>query len=94
MSLRAGMFFHQGLAHVDVLLASDPRQSLPKFKQPMLFVNGTLDHRDSEQIWKSLAGGSSELIDYEGGDHFFSHDDRFMDRFIQELTTFAKKVLQ
>jgi hypothetical protein len=50
-----------------------------------LFINGSKDHRDSEQIWVNSAGAGSKLIVYEEADHFYSHDKRFFDRLIKDV---------
>ena len=91
--LRPGMFFHQSQAQVDALRASDPLSSLPNFKGPVLFVNGSKDHRDSENMWLSACGSAHncELKVYEEADHFFSHDDRFVDRFIDDCMQLAQR---
>jgi alpha/beta superfamily hydrolase len=56
---------------------------LNKYKGKVLFINGDQDHRDSEHIWLN-ACKDSELKVYEKADHFFSHDTRFMERFIKD----------
>lgn len=89
--LRPGMFFHQGKAQVAILRSTDPAYQLPKFPGPVLFLNGSLDHRDSEHRWVSMCR-QGRLVVYEGGDHFFSHDDRFFGSVIEEIDTFAKKL--
>lgn len=55
-----------------------------------LFINGSKDHRDSEQIWLEAAGKDSKLLVYEGADHFFSHDNRFFDRVIEDISSFIE----
>lgn len=70
---------------------------------PVLFVNGSKDHRDSEEKWVRLCVGEggggkegeskkSKLIVYEGADHFFSHDDRYVDRFEEDSWMWIKEV--
>ncbi|CAJ1423311.1 unnamed protein product [Effrenium voratum] len=89
-SFRPGMFFGQAMAQVQILKASDPSAALGKFPGPILFVNGSKDHRDSEHLWveKSQKG---QLIVYEGADHFFSHDDRHSKRFEEDCYNFIKQ---
>jgi hypothetical protein len=70
------MFFKQAHAQIAILRGSDPRKALPAFKGPVLFANGSRDHRDSEKKWVQ-ACTKGTLIVYDGGDHFFSHDRRF-----------------
>jgi pimeloyl-ACP methyl ester carboxylesterase len=91
ISLRPGMFFHQGAALIAALRATAPAAALPRFPGPVLFVNGSRDHRDSEQRWL-LAAPRGRLELYEGADHFFSHDDRFAARFVQDCLDFARTV--
>lgn len=95
-SLRPGFFFEQNEAQITMLKQSDPGSSLPKFKGPILFVNGSKDHRDSEGRWLELSnganGGKSKLIVYEGADHFFSHDIRYFQRFLKDMEEFFNSV--
>jgi pimeloyl-ACP methyl ester carboxylesterase len=51
LALRTGMYFKQGPEQVDILANSDPLATLPRFDGRVLFINGSLDHRDSEQKW-------------------------------------------
>jgi pimeloyl-ACP methyl ester carboxylesterase len=85
-SLRPGAFFGQGLAQVKILEQSNPRESLPKYKGKVLFINGSKDHRDSENIWTSLCNG--QLIVYDDADHFFSHDNRYFPTLMNDMHTF------
>lgn len=85
-SVRTGSFFHSGKDQIKILKESDPRKSLPLFDGKVLFINGSRDYRDSEHIWKELCDG--RLIVYEGADHFFSHDNRFYKRLINDLVEF------
>lgn len=84
------MFFHQGRQHVEILRTSNPRAALPRFSGPILFVNGSKDHRDSEQVWVSVSARAKSLL-YEGGDHFFSHDSRFADRLVTDTADFLEQ---
>jgi fermentation-respiration switch protein FrsA (DUF1100 family) len=61
-----------------------------KNKIGILFINGEKDYRDSEQIWLEAAGNKSKLLTYEGADHFFSHDNRFYDRLIEDISDFIR----
>ena len=83
-TLRPGFFFQQARAQLDVMRASDPRASLPRFPGPVLFVNGSKDHRDSETIWRDAAP-RGRLNVYAGADHFFSHDSRYAARFVDDI---------
>ncbi|KAF0694364.1 Aste57867_14775 [Aphanomyces stellatus] len=86
---RQGFFFGQGAAQIAILKATDPIRALPRFPHPLLFVNGAKDHRDSETKWLA-ASTSSRLVVYDGADHFFSHDRRFMQRFLDDLVAFVQ----
>eukprot|EP00611_Tribonema_gayanum_P014936 TRINITY_DN264_c0_g1_i2.p1 TRINITY_DN264_c0_g1~~TRINITY_DN264_c0_g1_i2.p1 ORF type:complete len:450 (-),score=74.99 TRINITY_DN264_c0_g1_i2:569-1918(-) len=92
ISLRPGMFFRQGVQQVDILAASDPLASLPKFPGPILFINGSRDHHDAQDAWRAAARAAS-LIVYEGADHFFTHDSRFEQRFIDDAWAFALRYI-
>lgn len=86
---KTGMFFDQGKNQVRILKATNPKKSLENYKGKVLFINGQLDHRDSEKIWAESCDG--KLIVYEGADHFFSHDKRFLDKFMADVTEFISK---
>ncbi|KAJ3352998.1 hypothetical protein HDU91_005936 [Kappamyces sp. JEL0680] len=90
IALRTGMFFHQGKQQVAILQNSDPRSALPLYPGQILFINGAKDHRDSEQVWVKCSQ-HARLIVYEGADHFFSHDDRFLQRFVDDLQAFVSE---
>lgn len=83
-TLRPGFFFQQARAQLDVMRASDPRAALPRYGGPVLFVNGSRDHRDSERVWRDAAP-RGRLEVYEGADHFLSHDDRYAARFVEDI---------
>jgi pimeloyl-ACP methyl ester carboxylesterase len=86
--LRTGMFFKENPSQINILKATNPAESLPKYDGFILFVNGSEDHRDSENVWLRTAK-AARLIDYQGGDHFFTHDRRFMQAFISECAKLA-----
>lgn len=92
-ALRAGSFFQQSHEQIKILSESNPRASLPLYQGRVLFINGSKDHRDSEEFWKSLAP-MGELVVYQGGDHFFSHDDRFFETLLQDMIQFFNRVEQ
>ena len=89
-----GQFFDQGAAQVDCLHTVRPADYIPSYPFPVLFFNGSEDHRDSEDKWLEMCQNKelSALKTYEGGDHFFSHDDRFINDMLQRMETFASKV--
>jgi len=92
-SFGAGMFFDQAQEQVDCLRAVGPADYIPSLKFPILFMNGTEDYRDSENKWLHLCvNENSELHDYEGGDHFFTHDSRFVDDVLTRWHDFAEKL--
>jgi pimeloyl-ACP methyl ester carboxylesterase len=86
--LRTGMFFMENEGQISILKATNPVESLSKFEGFILFINGSEDHRDSENVWLRAAK-AGRLIDYQGGDHFFTHDRRFMQAFISECAKLA-----
>ncbi|RHY34692.1 hypothetical protein DYB32_000721 [Aphanomyces invadans] len=87
---QCGFFFHQAKAQIAILKASNPADALKKYRGPVLFINGSKDHHDSDTIWLAAATGpGSKLTVYDGGDHFFSHDTRFMPRFLDDLHAFV-----
>jgi pimeloyl-ACP methyl ester carboxylesterase len=96
MSLRTGMFFHQALSQTDILSSTNSAAALSRFHGPILFINGSRDHRDSEQLWldsvQTEGQVESKLIVYEGADHFFSHDTRFQQRLIDDMKGFLSDV--
>lgn len=90
-----GMFFQQGPAQCDCLHGVAPAQIIPGLgKFPILFFNGSEDHRDSEERWLDLCGDAerSALKVYEGGDHFFCHDSRFVDDMLCRMDEFIQSV--
>jgi pimeloyl-ACP methyl ester carboxylesterase len=92
--LGAGMFFDQASAQVECLKTVAPAQYIPNLTFPILYMNGSEDYRDSENIWLDLCVDKekSELKVYEGGDHFFIHDTRFVEDILTRMDAFAKKL--
>lgn len=89
----AGMFFDQSQQQVDCLRAVAPADFIPSLKFPILFMNGSMDYRDSEGKWLELCSNEdSELYDYAGGDHFFTHYSRFIDDLLTRWHDFAEKL--
>lgn len=88
----AGMFFDQGAAQVECLKAVAPAEYIPSLQFPILFMNGSLDHRDSETKWLELCANKASSIQvYEGGDHFFMHDSRFLDDILTRMNEFYRE---
>mmetsp|Transcript_23160 Transcript_23160/g.39590 ORF Transcript_23160/g.39590 Transcript_23160/m.39590 type:complete len:344 (+) Transcript_23160:1-1032(+) len=89
-SFAAGMFFQQGPAQCDCLHSVAPAALIPLLDFPILFFNGSEDYRDSENRWLALCRDRerSALKTYEGGDHFFSHDSRFVDDMLNRMDKF------
>jgi pimeloyl-ACP methyl ester carboxylesterase len=90
----AGMWFQQGQAQVECLKTVAPAEYIPRYKFPILFVNGSADYRDSEDRWLSLCQDQqlSSLHVYDGGDHFFSHDDRFVEDLLVRIDAYATTI--
>jgi pimeloyl-ACP methyl ester carboxylesterase len=89
-----GMFFEQGVEQTECLRAVAPADFIPGYDFPVLYFNGSEDYRDSEDKWLSLCKDQerSSLKVYEGGDHFFCHDSRFVDDMMEKIDVFAKSV--
>ena len=87
----AGMFFEQGAAQVHCLHTIRPATNIPALTFPILFFNGSLDYRDSEDHWLSLCSDKtrSSLKVYEDGDHFFCHDSRFVNDIVDRIDSFV-----
>ena len=90
----AGFYFDQGVAQTECLQSVAPASHIPHLKFPILFMNGSEDHRDSEEKWLSLCQDQqhSKLKVFEGGDHFFCHDTRFLTEIIDMMDDFAKSI--
>ncbi|KAJ1562426.1 hypothetical protein HK096_010010 [Nowakowskiella sp. JEL0078] len=87
--MRCGCFFGQGSKQVEILSGTDSKAALEKYDGPVLFINGSKDHHDSDKIWLAACKNQdSKLEIYEGADHFFSHDDRFMNTFMEDTLKF------
>lgn len=89
----AGMFFEAAADQVDCLHCVKPADHIPNFDFPILFFNGSEDYRDSEDLWLSLCKvqeGSSLKV-FEGGDHFFCHDSRFVYDMLDRMDTFTRE---
>lgn len=91
-SFASGMFFQQGERQVECLKSVAPETLIPTIDIPILFMNGSKDYRDSENKWLDLCVRKdlSSLKVYEGGDHFFTHDKRFVDDIVERWDSFAK----
>lgn len=74
----AGWFFDRAEDQVKVLKGVAPAHHIPELDFPILFMNGSKDHRDSERLWLDLCdsyeSAPSSLKVFDGGDHFFTHD--------------------
>jgi pimeloyl-ACP methyl ester carboxylesterase len=89
----AGMWFDQVANHVQCLQDVAPATLLPHIPIPILYLNGSLDHRDCENKWLNLsAAPHSKLKVYEGGDHFFTHDRRFIDDIFAQIIEFVNTI--
>ncbi|KAG7343037.1 alpha/beta fold family hydrolase [Nitzschia inconspicua] len=89
----AGMFFDQAVQQIECLHSVQPADHIPSYNFPILFFNGSEDYRDSEDKWLRLCKDQqrSSLKVYEGGDHFLSHDSRFVDDVIDKMARFSSQ---
>ncbi|KAG7372153.1 alpha/beta fold family hydrolase [Nitzschia inconspicua] len=89
----AGIFFDQAVQQIECLHSVQPADHIPPYNFPILFFNGSEDYRDSEDKWLRLCKDQqrSSLKVYEGGDHFFSHDSRFVDDVIDKMARFSSQ---
>lgn len=86
----AGWFFDQAENQVKLLRSIAPAHHIPELDFPILFMNGSKDHRDSENLWLNLcANNKSNLKLFEGGDHFFTHDSRFVEDMLKDIHAFV-----
>jgi pimeloyl-ACP methyl ester carboxylesterase len=89
----AGFFFQQGPQQVECLKSVAPADIIPDLNIPILFFNGSEDYRDSEDHWLKLCKDSrSELKVFQGGDHFFLNDSRFVDELLDRIDAFGVAV--
>jgi pimeloyl-ACP methyl ester carboxylesterase len=92
-SYGSGFAFQQGTQQVECLKEVAPAKIIPELDLPILFFNGSEDYRDSEDKWLALCKDKrSELKVYDKGDHFFTHDSRFVDDMLERFDTFSKAV--
>lgn len=90
-TLGAGFMFQQGVQQIQCLKSVAPATIIPELDMPMLFFNGSKDYRDSEDKWLALCKREhSELKVYDKGDHFFTHDSRFVDDMLERFDAFSK----
>ena len=89
----AGWFFDYGEDQVSILRSVAPAKHIPELDIPICFMNGSKDHRDSEELWLNLCDTpdevNSDLRVYGGGDHFFMHDSRFVEDVLKDIHNFA-----
>ena len=90
----AGMHFEQAAGHVECLRQVAPAELLPSITIPIVYMNGSEDYRDSEDKWLALTPNKngSELKVYDKGDHFFSHDKRFVPDILERMDALVQKV--
>jgi pimeloyl-ACP methyl ester carboxylesterase len=90
----AGYFFQQGGAQCDCMHTVAPADIVPSLDFPVLFFNGSEDYRDCEDKWLALCKHKelSTLKVYEGGDHFFCHDTRFVHDMLERVDRFIQAV--
>mmetsp|Transcript_13391 Transcript_13391/g.23984 ORF Transcript_13391/g.23984 Transcript_13391/m.23984 type:complete len:651 (+) Transcript_13391:93-2045(+) len=89
-----GMFFQQGSAWCDCMDTVAPADIIPTLDIPILFFNGSKDYRDSENKWLSRCRDyeKSSLKVFDGGNHFFCHDSRFVDDMLQHIDVFIQGI--
>lgn len=89
-----GMFFQQGPTWVDCMHTVTPADIIPTLDMPILFFNGSKDYRDSENKWLSRCRDyeKSSLKVFDGGNHFFCHDSRFVDDMLQHIDVFIQGI--
>jgi pimeloyl-ACP methyl ester carboxylesterase len=87
--LGAGFFFHNSTQQVEILRQSNPVAGFKRFNKPILMMDGSKDHHDNHD--RILNSTNKVVIKiWEGGDHFFSHDERFYNDILVEIDTFIK----
>uniref|UniRef100_A0A6B2L9Q0 FYVE-type domain-containing protein n=1 Tax=Arcella intermedia TaxID=1963864 RepID=A0A6B2L9Q0_9EUKA len=89
-AIRPGMYFNSASDQVAVLEKSNPFVSLPKFQGPIMFANGTMDHRDSEAVWQALSKNAKLKLYH--GDHFFLSDKVNFPLFVEDVLQFARDI--
>ena len=91
----AGYFFQQGGAICDCMHSVAPAAIIPSLEFPILFFNGSEDYRDSEDKWLALCKHKelSSLKVFQGGDHFFCHDTRFVHDMLDRIDEFTQAVV-
>lgn len=91
----SGMYFQQAPKLFECMHSIAPADHIPNFKFPVLYFNGSKDYRDSEDKWLALCRDQerSSLKVYEGGDHFFLHDRRFVPDMLKRMDTFSKEAI-
>jgi pimeloyl-ACP methyl ester carboxylesterase len=103
-STQPGMYFHSGSSHCKLLRSCKSLEAMQRFFGPVCYIGGSLDHRDmaaallntsrkneaSRNVSNSVM--LTRSICYEGGDHFFSHDTRFIKQFESDVVDFCSKV--
>jgi pimeloyl-ACP methyl ester carboxylesterase len=88
-SFQPGFFFEHGTGHVAILQRSDPVPGVRKFcedgQHRVLFMLGDQDHHDNKVNLEAAGQGHATTVVCSGGDHFFTHDTRFVDDIIRRI---------
>lgn len=69
---------------------------IPKIRCPILFLNSTADPDGFDQKCQQkildmlVTKDHSKVANFQGGNHFFSHDLRYFDQWIQTVVDFSK----
>lgn len=89
--LAAGFFFHQSTQQVKILRESNPVAGFKNFNKPILMMDGSKDYHDNHT---RIVDSTNKVFlkIWEGGDHFFSHDERFYKDILVEIDGFIKNL--
>jgi hypothetical protein len=91
MTLRCGKYFEQADAQMKILQQCDTRKNLSLFPGPILFMNGSLENRDCENIWIEVSK-KAKVVLFEDMNYLFPYDTRYIDIFIKNIQVFANNL--
>ena len=96
-SVDPGFFFQTTKQQVAVLRATNSVEAMKKFHGPVLYLQGGKDHHDMEQALLAVGNKSSRpavaSYTFPDGDHFFSHDVRYVEEFYHRVDLFLEELL-
>lgn len=85
-----GTFIDAMPALTDCQQAISTSDIIPRLIIPLLFLNGSDEYRADEARWLALSPNKASTSQvYEGGDHFVSHDSRFVPDILARMKDFA-----